>query len=479
LQSGKVFGSWTLQQKLGEGGNGVVWSATGTNGLHGAIKFIKSHHLQLDVRGLRSIRLQRFYDEIFFLKRYAGSSGIMPLIDSYCPELPSELDRPWFVTPLGVELRAAIGDLDVKLDFAVKSIASVARTVAALHAVGVFHRDIKPDNIIVLDSGPVISDFGLVDFPDKTLVTGSEEFLGPLFYLAPEMMADTISADSGKADVYSLAKTLWVVATAQKFPLPGEQRVDVPALTLSAYVKDNRCASLDRLLEAATRQEPSARPTMKTFANELEAWGYPPSKNASTSDQLLNISAVYRPILQGFEDAQKSQVRRINELKSLAQIIRARMDLLYKDIVAMNLQNPEGSIVAPQIASAGDLQFWYDWPNAPRPITKLPHGSEGVFIVQHLPALHGRTVVYCGGFRLSPSENNQILVTAAHAFGSANSDAHTYNECIWKQEIQVYSGMPSAIQIIDKILDEFATELPTALSGMIDLVSKIGNLRPN
>ena len=134
------------------------------------------------------------------------------------------------MTQLGSELRIAVAQSDAKVDFAVRAIACVANTVAGLHAIRAFHRDIKPENILVINGLPFLSDFGLVDFPDKVAVTGSDEFLGPLFYLAPEMMANATVVDFGKADVYSLAKSLWVVVTGQKYPLPGEQRVDEPGL---------------------------------------------------------------------------------------------------------------------------------------------------------------------------------------------------------------------------------------------------------
>jgi hypothetical protein len=86
------------------------------------------------------------------------------------------------------------------------------------------------------------------------------------------MLNDSATADGKAADVYSLAKTLWVLATGQKFPLPGEMKAAIPALTISKYVTDIRAALLDRLVEAATTFDPSTRPTMKEFASELEAW---------------------------------------------------------------------------------------------------------------------------------------------------------------------------------------------------------------
>ena len=382
------------------------------------------------------------------------------------------------MTPLGVELRTAVADATARLEFAVHAIASVADALAGLHAIEVFHRDIKPDNILIIDGRPVMSDFGLVDFPGKAVLTGGDEFLGPLFYLAPEMMKNAVMADAGKADVYSLAKTLWVAVTGQTYPLPGEQRVDVPALTLCAYVNEDRCRSLDRLQEAATRQDPSARPNMRTFADELEAWTHPLQLEAPISVRLTEIAKIYHPMLKGLERAQRRREQCYGDLEELTSRIRTRMESLAADLAGMNLRGPTGAVVPPQLTvSGGEPSLWYDWPDAPRPIAEGSLRTSSVYVSQHLPGLNGRSVAYCGGFRLSLVEEARFRVGAAHAFGSANSDARTFSECTWKNEFVVQSGMPLAIQRTDELLEQFATELPVAITGMLRLLEKIGQVR--
>ena len=94
LQSGRVFGRWTLSSQIGEGGNGVVWAATDSSGFRGAIKFIKTHHIQTSGEEARSVRLQRFLDEIEFLRSYGGTTGVIQLLDAHSPERPSVTDRP-------------------------------------------------------------------------------------------------------------------------------------------------------------------------------------------------------------------------------------------------------------------------------------------------------------------------------------------------------------------------------------------------
>jgi serine/threonine protein kinase len=267
LAPGKSFGQWTLkgEKPLGEGGNGVVWAAENSDGQKVAIKFLKNGRLG-------EIREKRFRDEIQFLKNENNRSGILPLVDSNLPLSPSKTERLWFATPLTIPFT------DLKLSGApnlaelVQKIETVTQTLAGLHNENKWHRDLKPENLFILNGNPVIGDFGLVDFPDKEAITTKTEILGPLFYVAPEMMEDAANKPAGPADVYSIAKTLWVLASGQRYPLPGEQRVDNPALRLSTYCRHARAHILDALIERATLYEPSRRPTMRDFAEELSAW---------------------------------------------------------------------------------------------------------------------------------------------------------------------------------------------------------------
>jgi serine/threonine protein kinase len=109
-----------------------------------------------------------------------------------------------------------------ELPAVVAAFASYGRTLADLASDGVSHRDVKPDNLFRLDVSWVIGDFGLVDYPGKPAVTTPGRRLGPLFFMAPEMLANPDTADGNLADVYSLAKSLWAVATENRYA-PGGQ----------------------------------------------------------------------------------------------------------------------------------------------------------------------------------------------------------------------------------------------------------------
>jgi serine/threonine protein kinase len=165
--------------------------------------------------------------------------------------------------PVATPVRRAPGD-DPEPRAVVTAIAEVASALEALAAEGVAHRAIKPDNLFLLDGHWVIGDFGLVTYPDKDPRTVHGRKLGSIDYMAPEMRQDADRADPGPADVWALAKTLWVLLTGES--LPPE-----PAHALTGRIMFTFAAELDRLLEEATQIVPGDCPAISAVARELRA----------------------------------------------------------------------------------------------------------------------------------------------------------------------------------------------------------------
>jgi len=154
----------------------------------------------------------------------------------------------------------------------VAALSNVAATVSQLAEEGVHHRDIKPQNLFIYNGEVVVGDFGLATSPGKDALTLDGQKIGPLHYIAPEMLEYQRGVDESLADVYSLAKMLWVLVTGQKFPPPGEQRATEPTVRASSYVLHVKSYLLDKLIESGTRINPSKRATLPDFAEELRAW---------------------------------------------------------------------------------------------------------------------------------------------------------------------------------------------------------------
>ncbi len=265
IRAGDQFGNWIITGKrpLGSGGNGTVWRAEAADGRHGAIKILSSRRGRVD-----TYRLGRFQDEISFLDAHPDFPGILPLLDS---QISRDLNNPsWYVMPVAVPIKRSLGN-DPEPATVIEAIAELAETLTALSAEGVAHRDLKPDNLFQLDNRWVVGDFGLVTYPEKDPRTEHGRRLGPIDYMAPEMRENADLAEPGPADVWALSKTLWVLLTGEKFPLPGPHRAGDEAYTLRERITSSYAGELDLLLERSTRIDPSARESMDGFARELRA----------------------------------------------------------------------------------------------------------------------------------------------------------------------------------------------------------------
>ncbi|PPU26096.1 protein kinase domain-containing protein [Xanthomonas arboricola] len=267
-------GGWQRKRILGKGGNGQVYLVE-KGGQQGAMKVLTRHDQQA--------RVNRFRDEVQALRSCADVVGVLPVLDASLDAAQGA--RPWFVMGLAQPIEDALGR-QPSLRTVVEAVAALASTLSNLHGRGVSHRDIKPDNLFRYNSVWAVGDFGLVSFEGKRHHTAKGERIGPIYYIAPEMLNDAESADGKPADVFSLSKTLWVLATGQKFPLPGTYDPAFPAFRIGSYIAEERTAPLDRLIASGTAIEPAARPPMALFASELSTWLEPiiPTSTGMTLD---------------------------------------------------------------------------------------------------------------------------------------------------------------------------------------------------
>ena len=248
---------------LGRGGNARVWKVT-KEGQVGAIKLPYA-------RTAVSEPYQRFCTEVA-LQRELDVAGLLPVLDAFVPESPTTEAVPYMVTPCCVSLRNFLSANGQGLDACVEAVAELAETLQELHDRGISHRDVKPENLYRYNDRATLGDLGLVSLSGPSSLTRGARVLGPVHYIAPEMTTGPENADGAPADVFSLAKTLWVLATHQQYPPPGQLRLEDTSARLSTWVVDPRAVLLDGLIEACTIFDPSRRPTMAMFAQSLRDW---------------------------------------------------------------------------------------------------------------------------------------------------------------------------------------------------------------
>lgn len=158
----------------------------------------------------------------------------------------------------------------------------VARALAAAHAAGIVHRDVKPENVMVRTDGYVkVLDFGLARITDAGAVSGSTHtnqntapltLLGTTAYMSPE--AANAATAGPPADVFALGIVLYEMAAGRR-PFVAATSLGVLAAILSEHpVPLTRLnASLpypfDELVQRMLAKEPERRPTANEVAEAL------------------------------------------------------------------------------------------------------------------------------------------------------------------------------------------------------------------
>jgi serine/threonine protein kinase len=195
--AGTQVDEWTIETPLGSGGNAEVWIASRTSGERCALKLLRQ-------RNAESEPYRRMVAEVEAMKRIGTHRGTLSLIAYSLPPRPTKEKPAWIATPVARPINQAL-DSEAKLREVVVAIRSIASTLGDLqHRLGIHHRDIKPANLYELDGDWVVGDFGLVAFPDKESITSADRHIGPVYYLAPELLSGRASIEPGPADVYAL-----------------------------------------------------------------------------------------------------------------------------------------------------------------------------------------------------------------------------------------------------------------------------------
>jgi serine/threonine protein kinase len=267
------IGKYGIIKILGKGGNGIVYEVASGNERY-ALKTLKDFS--------RTTAYARFKDEITALKQMGPIPGVVTLLDANIPENPRKQDLPYYTMPIGTPFEKKLAGKNDESLF--KAFLKIAQAVADLHSKGFTHRDIKPNNMMFIGDEPVITDFGLVSFPDKTPRSGNNEKIGPAWTIAPEMQRTSSTAEFEKADVYSMAKTLWILITRKHLGFEG-QYIPNSNISLNNFVdlKINTMTNagqfyyhsvvlLDHLLQSSTDNDPEKRPTAQEFHDLLEFW---------------------------------------------------------------------------------------------------------------------------------------------------------------------------------------------------------------
>ena len=214
LEAGSLVGGYTLISRLGSGAMGSVWRVRDDGGHQYAMKILRDSLAEEDASGERSrdqlTARERLCREAMALQkvRHPGVCGIVDM------ELDDAL--AFIVTELidGKNLRE---DVRANGRYVGDDLERLGRklieAVKAVHAAGIVHRDIKPTNVMVSNTGPVLVDFGIAMGEGESHVTRTGLVMGTPGFIAPEII------DGAESDEMS---DWWSVASVLAFAATGE-----------------------------------------------------------------------------------------------------------------------------------------------------------------------------------------------------------------------------------------------------------------
>jgi eukaryotic-like serine/threonine-protein kinase len=152
----------------------------------------------------------------------------------------------------------------------------ILRALSAAHQAGLVHRDVKPENVLISDSGEVkVADFGVARAVSGSTVSTATQglLIGTVSYLAPEQLTNGVA--DARADVYSSGILLYEMLTGQK-PHDGETPIQVAYLHVNADVPaPSEVVSdiprfVDGLVLRTTARNPDVRPAdAQVFLHQL------------------------------------------------------------------------------------------------------------------------------------------------------------------------------------------------------------------
>ncbi|OKJ36380.1 MULTISPECIES: serine/threonine-protein kinase [unclassified Streptomyces] len=266
LEAGEplTIGAYRLLGRLGAGGMGRVYLGRSAGGRTVAVKVVHPH-FALDEQ-FRA----RFRREVDAARRI-GAQWTAPVLDAD-PDAPI----PWVATGYvaGPPLSTAIVEHGPLPEHAVRTLgAGLAEALAAVHGLGLVHRDVKPSNVLLALDGPRLIDFGIAHAVGATSsLTSTGVSVGSPGYMAPEQIRG-MEDISGAVDVFSLGAVLAYAATGSA-PFLG----DSSAVLLYKVVHEEPElgeleGELREVVAGCLEKYPEDRPTPMELARRLAPGG--------------------------------------------------------------------------------------------------------------------------------------------------------------------------------------------------------------
>lgn len=267
--SGRLIGHYRLQQRLGAGGMGVVYRAYDTAlGRECALKVL-GHRVVPQVR-------ERIVREAKSLARLQHP-GIASFYDS------GEDGNEWYLAMelvRGQTMRQRLTTGALPWDEITRLASSLLEALGHAHVVGILHRDIKPDNIMVTEEGLFkLVDFGLAKDYVKlgsgnqtaSVLTRAGSIVGTMGYMSPEQLRG--DALDERSDIFAVGAVLYEAATGEPaFPgtVPEHRIAAILSVDPAQIERNDIPTDFNAICLKAMSRDPALRyPNVTAFLSDL------------------------------------------------------------------------------------------------------------------------------------------------------------------------------------------------------------------
>ena len=180
-------------------------------------------------------------------------------------------------------------------------ISNLADSLHVAHKLGIVHRDIKPDNILIDRSGQVkLSDFGIAKVEENKQFTGTMQWVGTLQYMAPEQFEGAKAVITSATDVYALGLILYEMLTLEHPVKESDPASIMREVMVGEFKKPSSYNSsipsrLDDLVMSCLSKKASDRlQNMEELADELRLIKIDGKKVNKTSGYISKIFKIFK-----------------------------------------------------------------------------------------------------------------------------------------------------------------------------------------
>ncbi|MGY6021236.1 protein kinase domain-containing protein [Streptomyces spinosirectus] len=285
------IGGYTLIDRLGSGGMGVVHLGLSASGRQVAIKVVHAQYaLDEEFRA-------RFRQEVAAARRVSGAFTA-PVVDA-----DPDAGLPWMATLYvpGRTLSDIVAEEGPLTGRALRMLAlGLVEALRDIHRAGVVHRDLKPSNVLMAEDGPRVIDFGISRAADSEDLTVTGRLIGTPPFMSPEQFSSPKEV-TGASDVFSLGSVLVYAAT-------GNRPFDGGSPYLTGYQVMHEPPRLDGVPEPlrsiagrCLAKDPAARPRpaeLQDMLRRLPAGDVPPLPDLGSARTVADLAG--SPSAPGF-----------------------------------------------------------------------------------------------------------------------------------------------------------------------------------